>query len=78
MTDRRILISAEWDSEAHVFVAESPDVPGLVTEAADSETLVAKLKVMIPELLELNGADSIGNYTLEIAYKTVERVLVFA
>jgi predicted RNase H-like HicB family nuclease len=26
-------VTAEWDSEAAVWVAESEDVPGLVTEA---------------------------------------------
>lgn len=48
-------VTATWDAEASVWVAESDDVPGLVTEAATMEELVAKLKVMIPELLEANG-----------------------
>ncbi len=78
MSERRILISAEWDPEAHVFVAESPDVPGLVTEAADSESLVEKLKIMVPALLELNGAHPIGDYVLEISYKTIDQVRIFA
>ena len=30
-------------------------LPGLATEADTAEDLVEKLKVMIPELLELNG-----------------------
>jgi predicted RNase H-like HicB family nuclease len=39
-----------------VWVAESDDLPGLVTEADDVEQLLAKLKVMIPDLLhELDG-----------------------
>jgi predicted RNase H-like HicB family nuclease len=48
-------VKATWDAEASVWVAESDDVPGLVTEAATMEELVVKLKVMIPELLEANG-----------------------
>jgi predicted RNase H-like HicB family nuclease len=48
-------VSAFWDPEAAVWVAESDDVPGLVTEAGTMEELVAKLKVLIPELLEANG-----------------------
>ena len=48
-------VSALWDDEAGVWVAESVDVPGLVTKAPTFERLVAKLKIMIPELLELNG-----------------------
>lgn len=31
------------------------DVPGLVTEAPDLEHLLAKLREMVPEMLELNG-----------------------
>jgi predicted RNase H-like HicB family nuclease len=49
-------VTAEWDSEAAVWVAESEDVPGLVTEAENLEALVAKLRTLIPELLEANGA----------------------
>jgi predicted RNase H-like HicB family nuclease len=48
-------VTALWDPEASVWVAESDDVPGLVTEADTVEQLVAKLRVMVPELLEANG-----------------------
>lgn len=48
-------VHAQWDEEANVLVAASDDVPGLATEAASSEELVQKLKILIPELLELNG-----------------------
>ena len=50
-----LTVTALWDDEAGVWVAESDDIPGLVTEAATVERLVEKLQVMIPELLELNG-----------------------
>jgi len=49
------MISAFWDAEAAVWVASSDDVPGLVTEADTMEQLVAKLKLLIPDLLEANG-----------------------
>lgn len=48
-------IRAQWDSEAGVWVAESEDVPGLVAEADSPNVLAQKLRVLIPELLELNG-----------------------
>lgn len=51
-----IKVLAFWDEEAHVWVAESADVPGLITEAATLEALSAKLEVMIPELFEANGS----------------------
>lgn len=48
-------VKAEWDGEAEVWVASSDDVPGLATGADTFEELIAKLKVVIPELLEENG-----------------------
>ena len=50
-----LLVRADWDPEANVWVADSDDVPGLATEAETVERLIAKVDVMIPELLELNG-----------------------
>ncbi len=51
---RKIVIHAEWDGSARVWVATSDDVPGLATEAATAEELIKKLQRMIPELLALN------------------------
>jgi Domain of unknown function (DUF1902) len=48
---QRIVIRAEWDPEARVWVAESDDLP-LVTEAATIEALAAKLPGMIQDLME--------------------------
>ena len=50
-----IVVRAVRDAEADVFVATSSDVPGLVAEGATFPELQAKLSVLIPELLELNG-----------------------
>jgi hypothetical protein len=43
-------------------VAESEDVPGLVTEAETLDSLTDKLRNIIPELLHLNNIIS-ANYT---------------
>jgi predicted RNase H-like HicB family nuclease len=51
----QVNVRATWDPEALVWYATSEDVPGLATEAETQEELIVKLKVMIPELLELNG-----------------------
>lgn len=48
-------VLAQWDGEVGVWVAESDDVPGLVAEADSPSELASKLRVLIPELLELNG-----------------------
>lgn len=54
MTDRIHKVIAKWDDEAKVWVAFSDDVPGLATEADTLDELVAKIKVMVPELLAEN------------------------
>jgi hypothetical protein len=48
-------IQAEWDADAGMWVATSEDVRGLATEAPTVEALLDKLRVIVPELLELNG-----------------------
>ena len=48
-------VDAHWDSEAGVWVAQSEDIPGLVAEAESISALVNKVRVLAPELLELNG-----------------------
>ena len=61
-----LFVRAEWDDEADVWVATSDDVPGLATEETSMEDLVAKLKVMIPELLEANGLAKPGEVPFEL------------
>lgn len=48
-------VNAEWDPEAEVWYVSESNVPGLVTEASTIDELLRKLKVMVPEMLELNG-----------------------
>jgi len=55
MLSNDIRVEALWDEEAHVWVASSNDVPGLITEADSMERLMQKLKILIPELLQANG-----------------------
>lgn len=47
-------INAEWDEEAQVWVATSGDVDGLAVEASTIDALIERLKIVIPELMELN------------------------
>ncbi len=58
MNRRSIIVRATWDDDAGVWVAESSDIPGLVTEASTLEDLRGKVLAMIPELMELNGVTS--------------------
>ena len=52
-----IRINALWDDSAGVWSASSADVAGLAIEAATKNALIERLRVVIPELLELNHAD---------------------
>jgi hypothetical protein len=51
------LVNAEWDEEAEVWVATSDDVPGLVAEEETLEALDREVRLLMPELLELNVAN---------------------
>ena len=53
---REFVVKAMWDAKVGVWVATSDDVPGLVTESKTFEALLKKLRTLVPELLELNGA----------------------
>jgi predicted RNase H-like HicB family nuclease len=52
---RPIVIHADWDPKAAVWVATTQDLRGLVTEAETIEALRAKLPGMILDLLQENG-----------------------
>ena len=47
-----------WDNKASVWVATSPDVPGLVLESGSFDALIERVRYAIPELLELNRYNS--------------------
>lgn len=49
-----IKIEVGFDKEAQVFIASSPDVPGLVAEAESLDALRAEMLTLVPELLEAN------------------------
>jgi len=72
MNRRPLFVRAEWDDESDVWVATSDDVPGLATEETSLEDLVAKLKVMIPELLEANGLAASGEVPFELLTRRFE------
>jgi len=54
MSEFKCKVSAFWDQEAQVWTAESENVPGLATEAETLDALTQKLRILVPELLELN------------------------
>jgi hypothetical protein len=72
-------VEATWDDEAQVWVAMSANIPGLVTEARTYQTLLEKLRVLVPELLELNSpGDLPARAKIEVITRQLEDVRLHA
>jgi predicted RNase H-like HicB family nuclease len=69
-----IVVRATWDPEARVWVAESSDLPGLVTEAETIEALQAKIPAMIQDLLEDSSEAECVEVPVEILASLSQRV----
>ena len=61
-----------WDRDASMWVATSDDVPGLVLESNSYDALIEKVKVAIPELLELNKKEPLK--TIQFISERLEEV----
>jgi predicted RNase H-like HicB family nuclease len=68
-----IIVHADWDPEAAVWVATTPDLRGLVTEAESIEALRAKLPGMILDLLEESGISDLPA-SIEIVARASDRL----
>ena len=71
---RPIVVTADWDPEASVWVATSRDLRGLVTEAESVEALRAKLPGMILDLLEEAGVSD-PPASIEIIARASDRLI---
>jgi predicted RNase H-like HicB family nuclease len=71
-----ILVKATWDPEANVWVAESEDVPGLITEADTLEALQRKLPGIIQDLLEADDDGEEIEVPIELVAHASSRVTV--
>lgn len=58
---KTLSVKVIWDDDARVWSASSTDVKGLAIESKTTEDLIERLKVVIPELLELNHKHSAQN-----------------
>jgi hypothetical protein len=54
MANYSFTVRAEWDHEAELWYVADSDIPGLAAEAPTTEALLVKLRILIPELVELN------------------------
>jgi Domain of unknown function (DUF1902) len=72
-----IIVKAEWDSEASVWVAQSDDVPGLVAESVSLEKLRPKVLAMISDLIELNKMQvQLSEIPVHIVAHSLDRMIV--
>ena len=70
-------VNCTWDAEARVWCATSDDVPGLVAEADSLESLIEEVKLLAPELLELNcGLRGPADVSLVVTSQREEQVHV--
>ena len=67
---RDIIIQARWDDEAHVRLATSEDVQGLIVEADTWPAMINEVQVVLPELLEVVGE---GGHRLSLTFRAVPK-----
>jgi hypothetical protein len=68
---RTLHIDARWDGEAGVWIATSGEVPGLVVEAASWPSMIEEVRLVLPELLELEGQ---ATSDLSLAFRAEEHL----
>jgi len=69
------VITAAWDNDAGIWIAESPDIPGLVLESGSLDALMERVRFAIPDLLALNG---IAQDSFSVVFKSERHDLVYA
>ncbi len=70
-------INMNWDEEAKVWIATSDDVPGLVLESGSFDALVERVKIAIPEMMELNGGRN-ESYHLTYTAHREDRIVAYS
>jgi hypothetical protein len=74
MKHRTIIVRAEWDEEAKVWVATSNDI-GIATEADTLEQLTPKVVAMVTDLLELeDGFSDLPEIPIQIMTQQLARI----
>ncbi|TAY65490.1 DUF1902 domain-containing protein [Rhizobium leguminosarum] len=75
MKHASIVVRADWDEEAVVWVASSKDIEGLAIEADTFEALEPKVLAVITDLFELNGfASSLPEIPIHIMAEQLVRI----
>jgi len=53
----KYIILLTWDEDASVWIAENDDIP-IALESDSLDTLIKRVRIAAPELLELNGKEN--------------------
>ena len=64
-----------WDREAQVWYTQTEDIPGLILESPSFDTLIERVRLAAPEMLELNR-NYIGPVSLSFEAERIEAGLV--
>jgi Domain of unknown function (DUF1902) len=73
---KSFVIHVLWDSEAGVWVGTSDDIP-VASEAATLEELIARLRLIAPEMIAENGLAAPGEtIALQVVAERSEAVVL--
>ena len=61
MRPASIIVRADWDDKAQVWVATSSDIDGLALESETLDGLMDKVPGALADLIELNGSPAPGD-----------------
>lgn len=50
-----VIVDAWWDDDAKVWIATSPDIPGLVVETESWGAMVMEVPLVVDDLLDVRG-----------------------
>ncbi len=79
MQNQTIIVRADWDDEAKVWVATTTDIRGLAVEAATFDLLRDAVTGAIADLIEENGFDTdLPEVAVQILGQSILRVPVAA
>jgi hypothetical protein len=67
---RDITIEVRRDGEAAAWITTSNDVPGLVVEADSWPDMIEEVRLVLPDLLELEG----GREAVSLTFKAEEHL----
>ncbi len=79
MQNQTIIVRADWDDEAKVWVATTTDIRGLAVEAVTFDLLRDAVTGAIADLIEENGFDTdLPEVAVQILGQSILRVPVAA